>query len=246
MKKTIIKFIFWIALILMVATAWVGLFKPTTETNLKIGAKEFSYKLPAFVKFAACLEREYVYQFFVNDVIASEVTDKEKETIRIFNWINEHLVDTPPSILTPIERHELDFIIRQYGNHLDRIRAFRNLLEFVGSSSRSANTSLEYNKQMTGRGVVIAGVEGRDLYFDMENKLFLVRPDGRVASTTDIKNQPQSLSLPTGVKVEINHQIFDESARRLSVKDMDSPERPSMQRCWGRLKNRLLTIFQYK
>ncbi|MFQ5850325.1 MAG: hypothetical protein ACE5JU_07010, partial [Candidatus Binatia bacterium] len=183
------------------------------------------------------------YQFFVNDVIAPEVTDKERKTIRIFNWINEHLVDTPPSILTPIERHELDFIIRQYGNYLERIRAFRNLLEFIGSSSRSATTYLEYNQQMAGRWVVIAHIEGRDLYFDMENRLFFVRPDSKVASVTDIKNQPRSLSVPPGVNVKINHQIFDESARRLSVKDMDLPERPSMQRCWSRLKTRLLTLF---
>ena len=103
---------------------------PTSETKVQIGKRLYSYKLPLLVKAAAFREREYVYTFFVDDVIAPGVTDKEEKALKIFSWINEHVADPPRSIHETMERHELDFLMRKYGSFLERIRIFRNLLAF--------------------------------------------------------------------------------------------------------------------
>ena len=102
-------------------------------------------------------------------------------------------------------------------------------------------THLLYNDGLTGQWVVVAQVEeGRALYFDLENRLFLVRPDGRIASLQEIRGQPESLAFPEGSGLELDPKVFGPSARRLRVEDIDLPERPSMQRLWGRLKSLLL------
>jgi hypothetical protein len=232
--------VLWVSavLLLLSAAGFVMLTLPLT-TRQGVDHRVTIYRIPAYVKAIAFLQRHFQYQLLVSR-ICPDTTSEVECVLAILDWTHTNIPRTPEG-WTVVDDHVTNIIIRGHGDSDQIADVFVTLTSYAGVPA--VFRWLTNSRDDVRLVLAFAHLDGEWVPFDVERHLVFRDRNGQLANVDELVADPALIDAQTQ-DVLLNGDPYSSlmSKETLLPFVVPRPLRAEMQQPWPRLRYELRRV----